>query len=248
MTLLATPAAMVAQTDVVQDLLKEFPVKQSALFTDLRKQKPDTPEYKKAVDAYMTYLGDFGKKAVEAVKANPKSPSALDLLTLVMRTSPRESDNAIALVRTQFATDPKVVNICSALAYSDSPAAEDALKEIAAKNPNTDAKAMATYALGKRLMGGFSVYAEKPLPEAERAAAVKRAEGYFNSVLAMYASNPKHATAERARKELVGLGNVLKLQIGKIAPEIAGEDIDGVKMKLSDYRGRVIMLDFWGNW
>ena len=38
------------------------------------------------------------------------------------------------------------------------------------------------------------------------------------------------------------------LSVGKKAPEIAGEDIDGKKFKLSDYKGKVVMLDFWGNW
>ena len=36
--------------------------------------------------------------------------------------------------------------------------------------------------------------------------------------------------------------------IGKIAPDIEGEDIDGVAFKLSDYRGKVVVLDFWGDW
>jgi thiol-disulfide isomerase/thioredoxin len=36
--------------------------------------------------------------------------------------------------------------------------------------------------------------------------------------------------------------------IGKVAPEIDGEDIDGKPMKLSDYRGRVVVLVFWGAW
>jgi hypothetical protein len=36
--------------------------------------------------------------------------------------------------------------------------------------------------------------------------------------------------------------------LGKLAPEIIGEDIDGKPIKLSDYRGKVVMLDFWGNW
>jgi hypothetical protein len=35
---------------------------------------------------------------------------------------------------------------------------------------------------------------------------------------------------------------------GKKAPEIEAEDIDGKKFKLSDYRGKVVLLDFWGNW
>lgn len=38
------------------------------------------------------------------------------------------------------------------------------------------------------------------------------------------------------------------LQVGKEAPDIEGEDIDGVAFKLSDYRGKVILLDFWGDW
>jgi len=38
------------------------------------------------------------------------------------------------------------------------------------------------------------------------------------------------------------------LQIGMTAPDIVGEDIDGVAFKLSDYRGKVVVLDFWGYW
>jgi hypothetical protein len=38
------------------------------------------------------------------------------------------------------------------------------------------------------------------------------------------------------------------LQIGKTAPEIERVDTDGMVFKLSDYRGKVVMLDFWGDW
>ena len=38
------------------------------------------------------------------------------------------------------------------------------------------------------------------------------------------------------------------LVVGKVAPDIEAEDLDGVPFKLSDYRGKVIVLDFWGNW
>ncbi len=37
-------------------------------------------------------------------------------------------------------------------------------------------------------------------------------------------------------------------QVGQMARDIDGEDIDGKKFKLSDYRGKVVLLDFWGNW
>jgi peroxiredoxin len=38
------------------------------------------------------------------------------------------------------------------------------------------------------------------------------------------------------------------LAVGKVAPDIEGEDLAGVPFKLSDYRGKVVMLDFWGDW
>ena len=36
--------------------------------------------------------------------------------------------------------------------------------------------------------------------------------------------------------------------IGEPAPEIVGVDLEGVEFKLSDYRGKVVMLDFYGDW
>lgn len=38
------------------------------------------------------------------------------------------------------------------------------------------------------------------------------------------------------------------LAIGKEVPDIEGEDLDGTAFKLSDYRGKVVVIDFWGDW
>ncbi|MAG58342.1 MAG: hypothetical protein CMJ83_18805 [Planctomycetes bacterium] len=38
------------------------------------------------------------------------------------------------------------------------------------------------------------------------------------------------------------------LRVGGMAPEIKGKDLDGVAFKLSDYRGKIVVLDFWGHW
>ena len=35
---------------------------------------------------------------------------------------------------------------------------------------------------------------------------------------------------------------------GKPAPDIVGQDLDGQTFRLSDYRGKVVVLDFWGDW
>ena len=50
---------------------------------------------------------------------------------------------------------------------------------------------------------------------------------------------------EMARRELFELNN---LNVGDVAPDIVGSDLDGEPFKLSDYRGKVVMLDFWGQW
>lgn len=38
------------------------------------------------------------------------------------------------------------------------------------------------------------------------------------------------------------------LSIGKVAPDFEATDEKGVKWKLSDYRGKVTVIDFWGFW
>lgn len=53
------------------------------------------------------------------------------------------------------------------------------------------------------------------------------------------------STVAAAKQQLFAIRN---LAIGAVAPEIEGRDIDGNTLKLSDYRGRVVVLDFWGHW
>jgi hypothetical protein len=38
------------------------------------------------------------------------------------------------------------------------------------------------------------------------------------------------------------------LAIGKPAPEIVGTTYDGQPLKLSDFKGKVVIIDFWGDW
>ncbi|MGK0301078.1 MAG: hypothetical protein ACI89X_001952 [Planctomycetota bacterium] len=53
----------------------------------------------------------------------------------------------------------------------------------------------------------------------------------------------------RTKQDAEGLLFELQhLQIGMVAPDIEGTDLDGVGFKLSDYRNKVVMLDFWGDW
>ena len=46
-------------------------------------------------------------------------------------------------------------------------------------------------------------------------------------------------------KAQLELDDILNLAVGKVAHDIEGQDQDGNKFKLSDYRGKVVLLDFW---
>jgi len=44
------------------------------------------------------------------------------------------------------------------------------------------------------------------------------------------------------------VSNERKLAIGSPAPDITGPDPDGKEHSLSDYRGKVVLIDFWAGW
>lgn len=81
--------------------------------------------------------------------------------------------------------------------------------------------------------------------EREVEALLERAANEFGGVVIGQGTKRETTVAERAETELFEIRN---LAVGKTAPEIEGVDLDGEPLKLSDYRGKVVLLDFWGNW
>ena len=65
-------------------------------------------------------------------------------------------------------------------------------------------------------------------------------------VAAALASGP--ALAQPQQLDDVKVHDPADLEIGKVAPNIEAEDLDGVKFNLTDYRGKVVVIDFWGDW
>ena len=57
-------------------------------------------------------------------------------------------------------------------------------------------------------------------------------------------STDKSTLGELAKTRLL----TYQIKVGKLAPDIQGKDLDDVEFKLSDYRGKVVVIDFWGDW
>lgn len=105
-------------------------------------------------------------------------------------------------------------------------------------NPEKEIRATAMHNLGFALdQGGFP-------PPSEDAMKVnrKRAEALYRQLVAEY---PDTAAAGRAKGFLFEKEN---LQIGMRAPDFTGQDADGNDIKLSQFRGNVVVIDFWGYW
>jgi len=95
---------------------------------------------------------------------------------------------------------------------------------------------------------GVMFHIAQALADREGQAAEDRAVELLTTIMSRY---PK---IENARGQALGplaerlMFVVQNLRVGKVAPDIEGNDLDGVAFKLSDYRGKVVLLDFWGDW
>ena len=49
-------------------------------------------------------------------------------------------------------------------------------------------------------------------------------------------------------ERLEGIEFSRQLVAGNPVPDIVGSDLDGVEFKLSDYKGNVVLISFWGQW
>ncbi len=116
------------------------------------------------------------------------------------------------------------------------------LKDVAKKSTDTENQAFAYFVIGR-------IYAEQSEESGEKPELAQKtgkiAEGYFalaaetNGTMKLGA---KTTMAMAVKEDLYLLQN---LAVGKLAPDIEGVGFDGTKTKLSSYRGKVVVLDFW---
>jgi hypothetical protein len=227
---------------------------------------PDTPEGgKKVRDLFKSFDKGQAERfmaAYEIAKANPKSDVGFQALEWLL-TTPRALSLpagalAMKLATEHHASNPKIGKSIAWVGFFPPDLAQNAdaaanaqvlFQAVVKKNPNRAARGQAVMALAWEAGRKFAVAEYKRTQDADKLAA--EAEKAFEAVVKGYADCPRlmrdgqRTLGEVARQELYELQH---LRVGKTAPEINAEDLDGVKFKLSDYRGKVVLLDFWGDW
>jgi len=140
----------------------------------------------------------------------------------------------------KYPDHPMVERAVASLGRMSGPDGETKLKAILEKDVKPKVKAAAALGLGRVLAEKTDELAEKPA-EADKVAA--EGEKYLTMAIDLSKDN------KVAKEDAEGVLRALRtLRVGKEAPDIKGGDLDGKEFKLSDYRGKVVMLDFWGNW
>lgn len=214
-----------------------------------------TPKLNEVLELLLPFAED--EEVIEElswiINNNPGSPAATKSAELMME---------------HHATNPALIDIASRFQYAPMPWTVPMLEGLA-KAELTDAnkvRAMLALAQCHKALSTFPALIAD-LPENQQSVIRMNFGDDFIDQIAKIDSAESEATAlklyEQIRSEFpdqeyfgrpvadVVDGAIFELKnlvVGKEAPDIVGEDIDGVDFKLSDYRGKVVMLDFWGDW
>ena len=172
---------------------------------------------------------------------------------------------AFALLERDHIRSDKLGSVCLRISHGFCKEYETFLRAVLKGNPHKDVQGLACLSLAHYLnnrLRKLDLIKDQPelarefadlfgkeylaeLQRQDRAKETSEAEAFFERAVKEYADVkvPDAGTVgDKARAELFEMRH---LSVGKQAPDIEGQDQDGKPFKLSDYRGKVVLLDFW---
>jgi len=173
---------------------------------------------------------------------------------------------AIALLLRDHVESDKLAETCKRVAYGFRQECETFLRTVLEKNPHREVQGTACLRLAQFLanrMERLDLLAGQPdlaerydtlygkdymnaLKQQDRAKVIKEAETLYERTIEKYSDvkvpQYESTAGEQAKTELF---EVRHLSVGKEAPDMEGVDQDGKQFKLSDYRGKVVLVYFW---
>jgi len=255
------PAAEVATVlEEYDDAMKAFSEASQAAKTE--------EEQEKAFSELYPHPSKYAPRLVAIAKAHPAHAAALEAASWVAENAygTKEQAEALELLVAHHAAAPEMADVSSSLRYVRTDEARKVLRKVIEANEHAAARASATYTLALHLAAEAdqvrqlraaseevltrqaSFFGEdklNALMDKDPDLVAQEAEQLLCKVIEDYAAVADGRYAKDAEGDLFALRN---LALGKRAPEIEGKDLDGIPFKLSDYRGRVVVLDFWGHW
>ncbi|MBM3961406.1 MAG: hypothetical protein FJ306_05825 [Planctomycetes bacterium] len=177
----------------------------------------------------------LGKQALAAAKEATDGDDAVPFLVMAIGADRAGASDALSLLGDKYADHPGTAQIGSLIGFLPRLVGDDkapAIAEKFAKSKNADVRGWAMFAKHEKTVE--TAGRDTDAYQGAKSELIKAAE------LASSADLKDRIREAIDTREKFGAGNV--------APDIEGADLDGVAFKLSDYRGKVVFLDFWGDW
>lgn len=199
-------------------------------------------------------LPDFqvaARQIFAIVDQHPGDPASLDGLVWIIQTANElQSREARHHRETAFhkleayVTKSEFLNACPTLMRSATPAGDKLLERAIKNSREDDVRGLAALALGFSLAKQSE---EAPLGSKAQLDLGQAAEFQLDRVTKEFANlvYRESTLGEMAKAELHRIRALAK---GRAAREIEGVDLNGQSLKLSEFRGKVVLLDFWANW
>jgi hypothetical protein len=187
------------------------------------------------------FLPRFEAVAVEAKGTAVACAAWCEVFDVAARTQAKpQARRAVDTILAEHLTSPELVPFVQSLGEMSwiLGAAETgaALWKLVEGSPHRTVQAPALFGYGTAMLDSTD-----PALEARARASLERVQKDFADVK----SKRGPSYADRAKGFLFELDH---LQIGMLAPDFEALDENGQKFKVSDYRGKVVVLDFWGYW
>jgi cytochrome c peroxidase len=239
---------------------------------DSPKQQSNAAErFKSLVDEYTAdpQPAEFVPRFFQLAEEHPTDSAAVDALAWIVtnRRYRSEATRAARLLEEKHLKNERLAAACPQLARVVSPAVERLLRAAVEKSPHIAVRAQAGWHLAALLEEQMRLAGQLAKDPSTR----PRVEQYYGRETTQHLLTLDAAKVESQREQLYtriaqsfrdvptrdgpmgeladkALFAMRHLSVGKEAPEIEAEDTDGVVFKLSDYRGKVVMLSFWGDW
>lgn len=170
-------------------------------------------------------------------EANPGTEVAIKALEWIFSATekPETKKRALAVFKRDFVESDAIDKVCLQFMYAAEQEVGDFLKLLFEKSPHRNVKGSACFAYAGWLQRHREVSAEDVLP-------------YYEKVIASYSDLRHRFRGNLGNAAQACLYELKNLQVGMRVPDIEGQDLDGVPFRLSDYRGKVIFLDYWAHW
>jgi len=220
-------------------LVTQYDVAVAKYSKDYQQAKTDAEREKLNYPQPDSYAGWF----LSLAKEYPKDRAAVDALVWIGQhcRDGKELDESLDLLLKNYLASGRLSRVAQSLIYTQTDRTETWLKTVMEKSPHYKVQGVAAYSLARF----YNQRAE--LASGSAGDWRKKAEQLFEQIIKKYGDVKSYrgTLADSAKGDLFEIRN---LAIGQVAPEIEGEDVEGKKLKLSEHRGKVVVIDFWGDW